>query len=52
MPAQTYSVRKAGTRLGQPHYSAECLRCRTVLAIGHLSKEAATRLAQGHVCSR
>lgn len=46
---KTFSVRKMGTRMGQPHYGAECALCRRVLAVAHLSKDAATRLATNHV---
>lgn len=45
-------VRKAGTRMGQPHYSAECLTCRSVLAIGHLSKAAAQQRVAQHITDR
>lgn len=49
------SVRKMGTRAGQPHYGVECRVCRanygkaTVLVVAHLSKEAARELAAAHV---
>jgi len=48
------SVRKTGTRMGQPHYGVECRACRgnfgkaTVLVVGYLSKEAAQRTATEH----
>ena len=47
-----YSVRKAGRSRGRPHYGAECHVCRSVLAIGHMSKEAATERAQVHVAAQ
>lgn len=49
------SVRKAGMRRGEPHYSVECRACRgnygkpTVLAVAHLSRDAANGLARAHV---
>lgn len=48
------SVRKMGTRAGRPHYGVECRACRNnygmpaVLAVAHLSKEAADALAASH----
>ena len=44
-----YSVRKAGMARGVPHYSAECTLCRSVLAIGHMTREDATIRARTHV---
>lgn len=47
------SIRKAGTRLGKPHYTVECRACRsnygkpTILA-SYKSKETADRLAIEH----
>lgn len=44
-----YSVRKAGMRMGKPHYSSECNLCRIPLAIGGKSKETAENLALSHL---
>lgn len=49
---KAYSVRKAGMTRGQPHYGAECRVCDSVLAIGHLTKEAATSRAREHVAAQ
>lgn len=46
---KSYSVRKMGTRMGRPHYSAECNLCRRVLAHAHMGKEDATDLCKQHV---
>ena len=46
--AAKISVRKMGTRQGQPHYGSECVTCGTVLAIGHMTKDAARELGEGH----
>lgn len=51
MARKPYSVRKAGTRRGMPHYSVECNLCTRVLAIAHLSKEAAEKLGSDHRCA-
>jgi hypothetical protein len=53
MAKKLYSVRKAGTRNGMPHYSSECNACTPprVLAIGHLSKAAATDRAVTHLAN-
>ncbi len=48
MSAARISVRKAGTRRGQPHYSAECATCGSVLAIGYLGRETAKALGEEH----
>lgn len=51
------SIRKMGTRAGQPHYSVECLGCpsnygkATVIAVAHLSKDGAKSVAAAHVAS-
>jgi hypothetical protein len=45
------SVRKAGTRMGQPHYGATCQTCGAVLAVAHLSREAATERGAEHRAS-
>jgi hypothetical protein len=42
------SVRKMGTRAGQPHYGAECVTCGSVLAVAHLSREAAKQRGEEH----
>lgn len=49
MAGKAYSVRKMGTRRGMPHYGAECNLCRRVLAVAHLTKDAATSIAKTHV---
>lgn len=48
---KSYSVRKMGTRAGQPHYGADCNLCspQRVLVVAHLSKEAATEIAKEHL---
>lgn len=46
---KSYSVRKMGTRAGLSHYGAECVLCRRVLVVAHLSKDAATAIAVRHV---
>lgn len=46
---KSYSVRKMGTRMGQPHYGAECLLCRSVLIVAHATKQAAMVKATTHV---
>lgn len=49
------SIRKMGTRGGQPHYGVICLGCPlrfgrdNVLAIGYLSREGAELAKQAHV---
>lgn len=48
--AAKISVRKMGTRRGMPHYGAECNVCHRVLAVAHLTKEAATAIGKNHVC--
>jgi hypothetical protein len=42
------SVRKMGTRMGRPHYGAECRTCGSVLAVAHLSRDAAQELGREH----
>lgn len=51
--AKRYSIRKSGTRAGQPHYDAQCLVCAPVrvLAIGYLSKAGANRTVREHLSS-
>lgn len=44
-------VRKAGTKLGKPHYSVECDKCHRVLASGHVSKERGTAMLREHMAS-
>jgi hypothetical protein len=46
--AARISVRKMGTRAGQPHYGAECATCGSVLAVAHLSRDAARALGDQH----
>jgi hypothetical protein len=46
--AAKISVRKMGTRQGQPHYGAECQTCGSVLAVAHLSRDAAKALGAEH----
>ena len=49
------SIRKMGTRRGEPHYGVDCRACRgnygkpSVLRVGDLSKAAATALAGAHL---
>jgi hypothetical protein len=51
MGLRRYGIRKAGTRMGQPHYSVTCNLCAPAypLAIGYLTKDAAQRLAERHI---
>lgn len=51
MTRRDLSIRKAGTRMGQPHYSVECNRCAPPypLAIGYLTRDAAERLGRTHL---
>jgi hypothetical protein len=49
---KAYSVRKMGTRRGEPHYGAECVICRRVLAVAHMTKDGATGLAKSHVATQ
>lgn len=55
-PAGT-SIRKMGTRGGQPHYGVECLACphvyghRSVVRVAHLSREGAQAVALAHLAS-
>ncbi len=42
------SIRKMGTRLGQPHYGAECVTCGTVLVVAHVGREYAQELGKQH----
>lgn len=53
MAKKLYSIRKAGMRKGMPHYSAECNACTpsAVLAVGHLSKAAATDRVVTHLAN-
>lgn len=46
--AARISVRKMGTRAGQPHYGATCTTCGSVLAVAHLSREAAKARGEEH----
>lgn len=48
LPTVRTSVRKMGTRGGRPHYGAECMTCGTVLAVAHLDKGEAQRVAAQH----
>lgn len=46
-----YSIRKMGTRQGQPHYGAECYHQHgrpVILAINHMSKAGAQSLVRSH----
>ena len=49
------SIRKMGTRRGEPHYGVECRACRgnygksTVVAVAHLDKPSAVALAEHHL---
>lgn len=48
-------IRKMGTRNGQPHYGVDCKCCpqtygrENVIAVGHLSRDAAESLAKSHI---
>lgn len=49
-----YSIRKMGTRRGQPHYGADCKLCGLaghVLSIGYLTKPAAENVVRAHMLS-
>lgn len=51
------SIRKMGTRAGNPHYGVECISCpghygmNSILAVAHLSKEGAEIVAAAHRAS-
>jgi hypothetical protein len=53
---KTYSIRKMGTRRGQPHYGVSCMLCSPtpggrgrILRIGHLSKLGAETVVRAHM---
>lgn len=48
LPKTRISVRKMGTRMGQPHYGAECLTCGTVLIVAHATREAGKEAGEAH----
>lgn len=46
--AAKISVRKMGTRRGEPHYGATCQTCGTVLVVAHASKDTARAAGEAH----
>jgi hypothetical protein len=48
LPKARVSVRKMGTRAGQPHYGAECTTCGRVLVVAHATRDAAKAEGEAH----
>jgi len=48
LPKVKISVRKMGTRFGEPHYGSECVTCGTVLVAAHASRDTAKRAGEVH----
>ena len=46
--AAKISVRKMGTRQGQPHYGATCVTCGSVIVVAYASKDEANELGEAH----
>lgn len=52
-----FSIRKMGTRAGQPHYGLTCLMCpamfgrENILIVAHASREGAARRWAEHVAA-
>lgn len=42
------SIRKTGTRAGQPTYSASCASCGSVLVVGGVDREVCVSLGEKH----
>lgn len=48
LPRVRISVRKMGTRAGQPHYGAQCVTCGSVLVVAHVTREVAVEAGEEH----